>query len=116
LTTDFSKEVFMVHRGLAMMVVLLVGCSSNLPSSGWYTRIGGTEKVYVAYAGTEQEINGKYAGKFVKQDFVAAMDVSPSAKFLSEGRPRYYVVLSEGPDSDSGLRIMTVEILERDYR
>lgn len=95
--------------------LVLAGCSENLPKEGWYTR-GENDKVYVAFAGTEQEINGKFPGKFVKQDFVAAMDISPSSKFLTAGRPRYYVVLSDGPQSDAGLRIMTVEILERDYR
>ena len=96
-------------------VVLLSGCS-NLPKPGWYTRNGSTEKIYAMYFGSQEEVNKEFPGTFEQQHFVAAMDASPSSKFLAAGRPRYYVVLGNSPDARSGLQIITLEILERDYK
>ena len=99
-----------------LAVVLFIAGCSNLPKPGWHTKNGSTEKVYVMYLGSQEDIKAQYPGTFEQQHFVAAMDASPSSRFMSAGRPRYYVVLGNGPDARSGLQIITLEILERDYK
>ena len=94
---------------------VLHGCS-NLPKPGWYTRNGSDEKVYSLFVGEENDIVGKFPGKFSKQDFIAAMSISPSAQYMTAGRPRYYAVLCDNPDTKANIRIITLEILERDYK
>jgi hypothetical protein len=104
-----------VQLALAAAVVLLVGGCTNLPSAGWYHRTGTGERVYALFTGEEPAVNSKFPGTFQKQDFISAMAKSPSAQYLTAGRPRYYTVLADAPDKTTGLRLVTLEILERDY-
>jgi PBP1b-binding outer membrane lipoprotein LpoB len=100
---------------VALALAMFVGGCTNLPSAGWYERNGTQERAYALFTGEEPAVAAKFPGAFQKQDFISAMAKSPSAQYLSAGRPRYYTVLATAPDKTTDLRLVTLEILERDY-
>lgn len=100
---------------LLVAAAALQGCN-NFPSAGWYTHVRSDERVYAIFVGEEADVTAKFPGMFQKQQFIEAMAKSPSSQYLTAGRPRYYTVIGEKPDAKAGLRIITLEILERDYR
>lgn len=100
---------------LVLLSALLQGCT-NLPSAGWYEKTGSGARAYALHTGEEAGVMAKFPGSFTKQDFIIALGRSPSAQYMTAGRPRYYTVLTDNPDKKTDLRLITLEILERDYR
>ena len=100
---------------LIAALALLAGCS-NLPKPGAYVRTATGDHVYALFTGEEKDVNAAYPGSFTKQDFIVALGNSPSAEYMTAGRPRYYTVLGSGPGAKTQLRVITLEILERDYQ
>jgi hypothetical protein len=65
--------------------------------------------------GKEEDINERYGERFTSADFIEAFSKTRSSQFIHEGRPKYFAVIADAPDRTEGLRIMALEILERDY-
>ncbi len=100
---------------LLFTAVLIQGCK-NLPSPGKYEKKGLGDIAYLFYTGEEVHVNTRYPGRFAKQDFIIALGQSPSAQYMTAGRPRYYCVISDDAAGKTNLRIITLEVLERDYK
>ncbi len=98
-----------------VLLFVIQGCT-KLPKPGWYVENATGGKVYSLFVGKEKEITEKYPGRFSKQQFIAALNASPSSQYMTAGRTRYYVVLCDNPESMINMRIITLEILERDYK
>jgi hypothetical protein len=100
-----------------LVTLLAIGISSctNLPESGWYKHATSGEKLFVVMTGQQEDIREKYGDRFTSADYIEAFSKTRSSKYLSEGRPKYFAVIGDGPDQTGNLRIMALEILERDY-
>ncbi len=101
---------------ILLAAALLIGGCTNLPKPGAYVRTATGDHVYALFTGEEKDVNAAYPGRFTKQEFIVALGQSPSSEYMTAGRPRYYTVLGPGPGATTQLRVITLEILERDYQ
>ena len=100
---------------LLLVAAALQGCK-NLPSPGPFEKKGFGDRVYLLYTGDEKHVNENYPGKFAKQDFIIALGQSPSSQYMTAGRPRYYSVIGDKAGAKDNLRLLTLEVLERDFK
>jgi hypothetical protein len=99
-----------------ILISLAISSCTKLPESGWYKHGTTGEKLFVVMTGKEEDIQERYGSRFTSADFIEAFSKTRSSQFIHEGRPKYFAVISDGPDRTEVLRIMALEILERDYK